>query len=93
MYNTQIELVYMQWTISESQALFWCFVLIILLRMASYDTLLLCSVGQQACFFFHLKLFYSFSMKHFYIYKLQEHYKAKIYAAFSKSNVGNTNKK
>ena len=32
-------------------------------------------------------------MKHFYTYKLQEYYKAKIYAAFSKSNFGNTNKK
>ena len=40
-----VELVYMQYNISDSQALF-CFVLI--LRMASLDTLFLCSVGQQA---------------------------------------------
>ena len=40
-------LVYMQYDIRDSQALFWCFVLVIL-RMASLDTLFFCSVGQQA---------------------------------------------
>ena len=43
----RVELVYMQFNISDSQALF-CFVLI--LRMASLDTLFLCYVGQQALF-------------------------------------------
>ena len=40
------------------QTLFWCFVLIIL-RMASLDPLLLCSVGQQVwlCSYLVLKLF------------------------------------
>ena len=41
----RVKLVYMQYNISDSQALF-CFVLI--LRMASLDTLFLCSVEQQA---------------------------------------------
>ena len=41
-----VELVYMQYNISDSQALFWYFVLIIL-KMASLDTLLLYSVGQE----------------------------------------------
>ena len=41
------KLVYMQYNISDSQALF-CFVLI--LRMASLNTLFLCYVGQQALF-------------------------------------------
>ena len=40
-------LVYMQCNIRDSQALFWCFVLVIL-RMASLDTLFFCSLGQQA---------------------------------------------
>ena len=35
----RLELVYMQYNISDSQALFWCFVII--LEMASLDTLLL----------------------------------------------------
>ena len=39
--------------------------------------------------FFHLKLFFQKKM----IYKLQEYYKAKIYSAFSKSNLVKTNKK
>ena len=42
-----VELVYMQYNISDSQVLFWCFVLIIL-RVASLGTLFLCSVVQQA---------------------------------------------
>ena len=42
----------MQYNISDSQALFWCFALIIL-RMASLDTLLLCS----ACLTLFLALF------------------------------------
>ena len=37
----------MQYNISDSQALFWCSVLIIL-KMASLDTLFLCSAGQTA---------------------------------------------
>ena len=37
----------MQYNISDSQALFWCYVLIIL-RMVSLGTLLWCSVVQQA---------------------------------------------
>ena len=41
------ELVYMQCNINDSQALFWCSDLIIL-EMASQDTLFLCSAGQQA---------------------------------------------
>ena len=43
----RVELVCMQYNLRGSQALF-CFVLI--LRMASLDTLFLCSVGQQALF-------------------------------------------
>ena len=46
-WSVRVELVCMQYNISDSQALFWCFVLIIL-RMASLDTIFLCSVGQQA---------------------------------------------
>ena len=44
---------------SDTQTLFWCFVLIIL-RKASVDNLFLCSVGQQAwlCFYLFLKFFY-----------------------------------
>ena len=38
----RVELVYMQYNISDSQALFWCSVLIIL-EMASLDTLFLYS--------------------------------------------------
>ena len=41
-----VDLVYMQYNISDSQALFQCFVLIIL-RMASLGTLFLHFVGQQ----------------------------------------------
>ena len=40
------ELVCMQYNISDSQALLWYPVLIIL-EMASRDTLILCSAGQQ----------------------------------------------
>ena len=43
-----VKLVYMQYNIEDSQALFWCSVLIIL-EMARRGTLLLCSAGQQAC--------------------------------------------
>ena len=42
-----VELVYMQYNISDSQALFSSFALTIL-KMAGLDTFLLCSVGQQA---------------------------------------------
>ena len=54
----RVELVYMQYNISYSQALFWCSVLIIL-RMAGLDTLFSCSAGQQAwlCFYLALKFF------------------------------------
>ena len=45
--KVRVELVYMQYSISDSQALFRCFVLIIL-RMPSLGTLFLRSVGQQA---------------------------------------------
>ena len=41
----RVELVYMQYDISDSQALFWCSALIIW-QMASLDTLFLCSAGQ-----------------------------------------------
>ena len=41
-----VRVVYMQYNVSERQALFWCFVLIIL--KARVDTSFLCSVGQQA---------------------------------------------
>ena len=40
-------LVYMQDNVSDSEALFWCFVFIIL-RMASLDTLFFCSVAESA---------------------------------------------
>ena len=43
----RVELVYMQYNISDSQALLWCSVVIIL-GMASLDTLFLCSKGKQA---------------------------------------------
>ena len=39
--------VYMRYNISDSQALLWCFVLIIL-EMASVDTLFLCSAEEEA---------------------------------------------
>ena len=42
----ETKLVYLQYNISDSQALFWCSVII--LEMASLDTLFLCSAGQQA---------------------------------------------
>ena len=41
-----VRVVYMQYNTSDSQPLFWCFVLIIL--KPSLDTSFLCSVGQQA---------------------------------------------
>ena len=44
--SVSAELVYMQYNISGRQALFGCFVLIVL-RMHSLDTSSLCSVGQQ----------------------------------------------
>ena len=43
----RVELVYMQFSIRDNQALFSCFVTVIL-RMASLNTLFLYSVGQQA---------------------------------------------
>ena len=46
MLSVKLELVYMQYNISDSQALFWCSVII--LEMASLETLFLCSAGQQA---------------------------------------------
>ena len=46
MLSVRVELVYMQYNISDSQALFWCFAIV--LEMASIDTLFLCSAGQQA---------------------------------------------
>ena len=42
----RVELVYMQYGISDNEALFWCFVLNIL-RMSSLGILFLISVGQQ----------------------------------------------
>ena len=42
----RVELVYMQYSISDNEALFWCFVLNIL-RMSSSGILFLISVGQQ----------------------------------------------
>ena len=54
------ELVYssLQYNVSDSQALFWYFVVIIL-RMAGLETLFLCSAGQQVwlCSKFALKFF------------------------------------
>ena len=54
----RLERVYMQYNINDSQALFWCSVLIIL-EMASLDTLFLCSAGQQPwpCSYLVLKFF------------------------------------
>ena len=46
MLSVRLELVYMQYNISDSQALFWCPVIIV--EMASLETLFLRSVGQQA---------------------------------------------
>ena len=51
----RVELVYMQYNLSDGQALFWCFALIIL-SMVSLYTLFLCSVWQQAWFCFQLVL-------------------------------------
>ena len=42
----RVELVYMQYSISDNEALFWWFVLNIL-RMSSLGILFLISVGQQ----------------------------------------------
>ena len=42
----KVELVSMQCNKSDSQTLLWCYVVIIL-EIASPDTLLLCSAGQQ----------------------------------------------
>ena len=50
----RVELVYMKYNISDNQALFWCFVLIIL-RMASLDTLFLCFVGHFRFFSLPMK--------------------------------------
>ena len=58
----RVELVYMQYNVSDSQALFWCFLLI--LRMDSLDTFLLCSLGQQAWLCMFLACSWGF-----YIYK------------------------
>ena len=54
----RVELVYMQYNKSDSQALFWCSVLIVL-EMASLDTLFLCSAGQQVwlCSYLVFKVF------------------------------------
>ena len=46
--SARLEVVYMQYNISDSQGLFWCSVII--LEMASLDTLFWCSAGQQAWF-------------------------------------------
>ena len=45
MLSVRLELVYSIYNISDSQALFRCCVII--LEMASLDTLFLCSAGQQ----------------------------------------------
>ena len=53
----RVELVCMQYNISDSQALF-CFVFV--LRMASIDILFLCSVGQEKtwlCSYFAFKFY------------------------------------
>ena len=42
----RVDLDYMQYIISDSQALFWCSVPIIL-EMASLDTMFLCRAEQQ----------------------------------------------
>ena len=60
---------YMQCNISDSQALFWCFALIIL-RMATLDTLFLCFVGQQAWLCFQLVLNFFCKNQGFSSYKI-----------------------
>ena len=45
MLSVRLERVYTQHNISDRQAMFWCSVMI--LEMASLDTLFLCSAGQQ----------------------------------------------
>ena len=44
--SVRVELVYIQYNISDNKAFFWCFLLVLI--MASQDTLFLCSGGQQA---------------------------------------------
>ena len=61
--------VYMQCNISDSQALLCCFVLINL-RMASTDTLFLCSVGQQLWTCSQLVLIFFSQNQAFCFYKI-----------------------
>ena len=64
-----VETVYMQCNISDSQALLCCFVLINL-RMASTDTLFLCSVGQQLWTCSQLVLIFFSQNQAFCFYKI-----------------------
>ena len=48
MLSVRVELVYMQYNISDSQALFWCFVIV--LEMARIDTSFLCSADSKPDF-------------------------------------------
>ena len=58
----RVELVQMQYNISDSQALFWCFILIIL-RMTSLDTTLCSYVLWYSTPIFVLSLFLTFLPK------------------------------
>ena len=64
----RVELVYMQYNISDSQVLFWCSV--ISFEMASLDTLFLCSARQQAWLFSYLVLNFFTKTKAFVLVKL-----------------------
>ena len=66
-WNSESRLVCMQYNISDSQALFWCFVLIIL-KMARPDTLLVCSACPNL-FLALFKFFFS-KIKGFVLTKL-----------------------
>ena len=78
----RVELVYIQCNISDSQALFRCFVLIIL-RMASLDFLFLCFVRQQACLWSYLVLKYFANIKAFVLFLVK---KGKHLVAMASSN-------
>ena len=65
----RVELVYMQYNISGNQALFWYSALIIL-EMASLNTLFLCSAAQQAWLFSQFVLKFFDKTKAFILIKL-----------------------
>ena len=83
-WNSRSRLPCMQWNISESQALFWCFVLIILI-MASLDTLLSSSLSLTLFLALLLILFFFFQNQGFCSHKIP-HMKNRMYMHYMKDN-------